>query len=217
MAARSWRERIRKKLIKFKKEVLSRMVRFWRDPRDIKLAILETMSEFSRREDLMGWIPGSESVNTGAVAEEMARLAKENAELRQQVATMSPDATTFNGLSFDQMYKILREEKANLAEFPEEDAFMKVAESFGDSEPGLIHMFWLIGRCFRESRFVYGGDKEPRSRTLFRLEEFGLTQNSPSGYYVLTETGRQFLLRLRLERETERAEELVGDNPIFRD
>ncbi len=65
-----------RKLKEFRSQVLTRMIRSWRDPKDIKLAILETMSEFSRRDDLVGWIPGSEAFDTGAVAEEIARLAK---------------------------------------------------------------------------------------------------------------------------------------------
>jgi hypothetical protein len=50
------------------------MVRFWNDPRYISIAIHETMSGFGRREDLIGWIPGDETINTGVVAEEIARL-----------------------------------------------------------------------------------------------------------------------------------------------
>jgi Domain of unknown function (DUF4062) len=65
----------------FRETVLSRMSKFWSDPRDIKLAIYETLSEFSRRDDLIGWVPGDQAVNGGAVAEEIARLGKENAIL----------------------------------------------------------------------------------------------------------------------------------------
>lgn len=48
----------------FRATVLSRMVRFWTDPRDIKLAIMETLSDFGRRDELEGWIRG-DSVNIG--------------------------------------------------------------------------------------------------------------------------------------------------------
>lgn len=72
-------------LEKFRDQVTSKLVRFFRDPRDIKLAIQETLNEFSRRSDLVGWVPGDQLVDSGAVAEELARSAKENAELRQRV------------------------------------------------------------------------------------------------------------------------------------
>lgn len=60
------------KLKEFRGLVCSKMVRFWSDVKDIKLAIMETMADFSSREELIGWIPGNETVNTGAVAEEIA-------------------------------------------------------------------------------------------------------------------------------------------------
>jgi hypothetical protein len=48
------------------------MVKFWSDPRDIRLAVYEILSDFARRDELVGWIPGDQSVDTGALAEERA-------------------------------------------------------------------------------------------------------------------------------------------------
>src|SRR5262249_7920159 len=76
-------------LKEFRNCVLTRMVRFWSDPRDIKLAILETMSEFERRAELVGWISGNEAVDSSAVVNEIARLTKENSELRAQLSQIS--------------------------------------------------------------------------------------------------------------------------------
>jgi hypothetical protein len=89
------------KLKQFRSLVMSRMVKFWCDPRDIKLAILETMAEFSLRTELVGWIPGDEAVNGGALAEEIARLTKENASLREQVANSGIAPSKYHGLTFD--------------------------------------------------------------------------------------------------------------------
>ena len=83
------------KLREFRDLVLTKMSRFWNNPLEIKIAILETMSEFSRREDLIGWIPGNEAIDVGALAEEIARLTKENASLREQVARFD-NASPFN-------------------------------------------------------------------------------------------------------------------------
>jgi hypothetical protein len=79
------------KLKEFRELVCSKMVRFWNDPKDIKLSILETIADFANRADLVGWIPGSEAVNTGALAEEIARLTKENSELRETIYTVKKD------------------------------------------------------------------------------------------------------------------------------
>ncbi len=88
------------RLREFRSMVLSRMVRFWRDPRDIKLAILETLSEFSRREDLIGWVPGTEAIHGRTLTEEVARLSQENAELRERspksVLAFYPNWRDFN-------------------------------------------------------------------------------------------------------------------------
>jgi Domain of unknown function (DUF4062) len=72
------------KLKEFRELVCSKIVHFWSDPRDIKLAILQKMADFSQHDDLIGWISGSEAVNTGPLAEELARLVKENAIMREQ-------------------------------------------------------------------------------------------------------------------------------------
>jgi hypothetical protein len=70
----------------FRADVLTKLVKFWHDPRDIKLAILETLADFARRDELVGWIPGDQAVNTGALAEEIARRR------RAQISATASDA-----------------------------------------------------------------------------------------------------------------------------
>src|SRR6476660_1470250 len=65
------------KLELFRQQVLSKIVRFWSDAKDIKLAIHESLGNIARRSDLRGWIRGEHAVNTGPLAEELARLVKE--------------------------------------------------------------------------------------------------------------------------------------------
>lgn len=48
------------KLNKFRESVCGKMVRFWKDSKDIKLAIHETLLDFSKRNGLAGWIKGSD-------------------------------------------------------------------------------------------------------------------------------------------------------------
>jgi hypothetical protein len=99
----------------FRELVCSKMVRFWSDPNDIKLAILETIADFTNRPDLVGWIPGNETVNTGAVAEELAKLTKENSELRERVSKGSAVSSLYNGLTYEEMITLL--EKKELLNF----------------------------------------------------------------------------------------------------
>lgn len=74
----------KQKLDEFRKSVESNIVRFWSDAKDIKIAILETLSDYSERNELIGWIPGNESVDTGKLAEEIARLNKNIADLQKR-------------------------------------------------------------------------------------------------------------------------------------
>jgi Domain of unknown function (DUF4062) len=80
----------------FKKLVLSRMVRFWNDLKDIKLSIFETVSEFSRRHDLIGWVPGNQQVDTSKMAEELARLGQENSRLIEEKKEIEKNSRKIN-------------------------------------------------------------------------------------------------------------------------
>jgi hypothetical protein len=94
------------KLKKFRELVLSKTSRFWKDAKDIKISIAETLAQFARREDLIGWVRPSGQANMPALADELARLSRENAELRRQI----PDTTSermIEGLSFKEMRGIL--------------------------------------------------------------------------------------------------------------
>ncbi len=77
------------KLRAFRLEVLGRVVRFWDDAKDIKIAVGETLSQLSRREDLVGWVRPVPAANMPALADEIARLSKENAELRSELSRRS--------------------------------------------------------------------------------------------------------------------------------
>jgi hypothetical protein len=146
----------------------------------------------------------------------MARLARENAKLRAQLESIPTRAMTYNGLSFDEMYSLLARTKVDVGALGAHNAsrLRELAAIFGDSEPGLLHVFWelRIGLLRRGSIDL---DNTADMELLAKLEEYGLveedkTQLSPlKKYYGLTASGTQFLLRLRLERDSERAEPYV--------
>jgi hypothetical protein len=207
------------KLKEFRSIVQSRLVKFWGDPRDIKLTVLETMAEFERRSELVGWVPGNEAINAGALAHEIARLAKENAELREQVKKLSALSATYNGLTFEEFYKLLAATKPKISDLGEENIsnLRAVADLFGDPEPALLHSFWMLSGGFRRKGTI-ADDDEKNMRLALKLEEFGLVERDEeesakvgrrSHVYGLTECGKQFLLRLRLERNTEKAEAFI--------
>jgi len=98
------------KLKAFRALVLTKLVKFWDDSKDIKIAIGETLSHLARRQDLTGWIRANEEANTPALADEIARLSKENASLRSQIGTTKA-AQNVEGLSFREMKIVLESKK----------------------------------------------------------------------------------------------------------
>jgi len=94
------------KLKAFREFVLTKVIKFWDDEKDIKISIGETLSHFSRREDLVGWIRASEQANMPALADEIARLSKENAILRSQVQS-NKAGVMIQGLTFEELKDML--------------------------------------------------------------------------------------------------------------
>ncbi|QKZ15788.1 AAA family ATPase [Spirosoma sp. KUDC1026] len=68
----------------FRALVTTKLVKFWDDERDIKLAVLQTLYEFDRRPDLIGWVPGNEAANSDIIAKQIARLTEENSKLKSK-------------------------------------------------------------------------------------------------------------------------------------
>jgi hypothetical protein len=174
----------------FRQTVLSRVSRFWSDPRDIKIAVLETLSEISRRDDLIGWIPGDQAVNSGALAEEIARLGKENAILRDHISKMAEPTGTFTGLSFDEMLELLREEKVDFR------MLKPGATEFKDAQTDLLEVLWNNQATLQKG----AGHNAPLSPFFERLSQYGLVTLHPTVGYALTDDGKRFLLRLRVPR-----------------
>jgi len=196
------------KLREFRTLVLSKLVKFWQDPRDIKLAILETLSEFERRPDLVGWISGKDSVNGGALVEEFARLTKENSDLRAQLSNRS-SAGIYSGLTYEQMYELLSKTTLDttLLEKNTSESVNAVAKIFGSSVPNSLHLLWMISGHMRHPRFVNESALPP----LERLADLGLLDRERAGY-KLSDSGKQFLVRFRLEHDTMKAEQYLVDD-----
>jgi hypothetical protein len=95
-----------KELEAFRTEVLTKTSKFWEDSKDIKITIIETLSNLARREDLVGWVRPSTQSNLPALADEIARLSKENAQLRIQIAS-GGQKDLINGVSFEDLMALL--------------------------------------------------------------------------------------------------------------
>src|SRR6476646_6126177 len=91
----------RKEWNQFRELVQSKIVEFWEDSKDIKIAIANKLGQLSRRDDLVGWVRAHKEADLPALSNEIARLSKENAELRTQLSA-KPEAK-INGLPYSQM------------------------------------------------------------------------------------------------------------------
>jgi len=159
-------------LKKFRADVLTRMVKFWEDSKDIKIAVAEKLSEFARREDLIGWVR-PDDVNVGALADEMARLSKENSDLRTELSRKGIENSMAPG--FEDMRKLLAAK--GLLEF-------------------LVIHYSRLGDGMTTVSYL-GND----SQLLSELKLIGLVKSTGdiSQDWTLTDMGRDFMNRLSVE------------------
>ncbi len=150
--------------------VLSKLVRFWTDTKDIRIAIGETLSTFARREDLQGWVRPQDQSSVPQLASEIARLSKENSELRERVSNAEGTAQPL-GVGYLSLLRILEANKWL-------DCLVLNTEE-------------LIGRY---------GVAESDDTALPKLLELGLLRRREDQKYrlLLTEEGQGFLNWLKL-------------------
>jgi len=162
------------KLTDFRALVLTKMVKFWEDSKDIKIAIGETLAHFARRDELTGWIRSNQEANMPALADEMARLSKENALFRSQLERAAAEAS-MHGLSFSELTAILKEK--DLLPFLERNR-----ERIGSLDG--IHV----------------NTEETKAVTELSLLGILGPNRMAYGYFQLTDAGRVFLNRLEAQK-----------------
>jgi len=204
------------KLTLFRQQVLSKVVRFWSDSKDIKLAIHESLGPIARRSDLRGWIRGDHAVNTGPLAEELARLAKENAELRKRIVNFnSSGADIIGGLTYAEAKELL---SASLVKIKADSPHFKhwtsiVQRDFGDDQISLLHVLWDLRHKLGFG--VLAGDEYLDDQLLALALRGFVSFDHKSAIFVLSKEGQHFLNRLELglaqSRNNQKARESKGD------
>jgi hypothetical protein len=152
------------RLKEFRAVVLSKMSKFWEDSKDIKIAVTETLSHLARRQDLVGWVRPSAQSNLPALADEIARLSRENAQLRAQLAGAVQEEL-IKGLTFLDLKAIL--------------------DGSGATEV-LVNNRHLLG----SRDYTMQGTQRGRIEELCMR---GLLEQLQYGRYQLTDAGRVFL------------------------
>ena len=95
----------------FKAQVCQKLCAFFNDAKDVRATIFQKLPEWAQREDLVGWIRGTEAASP-QTANEIARLSQENALLREQLAqrqhaSEAPDERLYHGLTFRELSTLL--------------------------------------------------------------------------------------------------------------
>jgi hypothetical protein len=95
----------------FKERVLSNISSFYDDEKDIRLAVHESLSDFSSSRELKGWVQADEIVDTKPLFEEIKKLSEENQKLKDALATQEKKAISVRATKnedYVELTKILR-------------------------------------------------------------------------------------------------------------
>ncbi len=167
----------------FKNVVTSSLVKFCDDTKDIKLATISSLNEFNYDEKLVGWVRGNRGIDTGLLAEQIAKLSQENSALRADLAKQQNNITFFyNGLSYGELEGLLKAAKIQL-----------------DGIDNLFELFMHLGPSERYLGRIKGGkfDLDILLKYIHKLQRFKvIILYFDDGHMVkATEDGHNFYLK----------------------
>lgn len=163
-----------KKLQEFAAVVTGKLVRFWDDHKDIKISIGETLAQFSRKPELVGWTRQSLDLDIPQLAAEISRLSQENSGLRKQI-TDNTHSSIDMALSFAEMKEVL-----------------KVKDLFDSL---------LTNRNALASPRGFSVGVMTKNREKMReIEILGLVVKTVEGFFTFSDVGKKFITRLELEQ-----------------
>lgn len=169
----------------FRSKVTSNVCRFFKDYKDIKISILESIMEIEKRKDLIGWV-------SGTLLDEL-KILEMKTDLTESIKSDLSDETQnlFSGIPFKELKSILEREKINVP-----DGLS--LEDSGKSISLLKAMLGLEAELHSGVSFDHGLSNWfwYQNQVAMKLKTFGLTEN---GMFVikLSDSGKRFLLQLR--------------------
>ncbi len=176
----------------FHARVTERLCRFWKDEKDIKVAIFQKLPEWDRKQELTGWVRGSEATDP-ATLDELARLSRDNHALRA-----FSNAHSFAGLGLEDMIRLLErrqvtgEEHQVLAKYidcADGEAPANLLQFFNCAAPAIAN--FLEPQSWEDKRVLQG--------PLGNLVAIGLLKLEGNAYR-LSDAGLRFRNKLLVER-----------------
>lgn len=100
----------------FREKVLSKMSSFFEDEKDIKLAVMESLSDISSTRDLSGWISGNEVPDIKGLIEEINKLNNEITQLKNEneLLQKKSDSNPSTEEEFEKLITILKNIEINI-------------------------------------------------------------------------------------------------------
>ncbi len=165
------------KLQEFKTTVLTKIVKFAEDLKDIKLAVGESLNEMSRRDNLKGWVKADDT-DYSSISEELARLSKENSELKSILEEIGKEKI-IGGKKIPEWIEFLKTKKLIENSILEESNRRIICTNF-------FHLFMIIGLA------IVKNATKPDNSDLKYISNLNLVlSNNP---LHLTEWGTQLLM-----------------------
>lgn len=195
----------------FRGKVLSNISAFFDEPKDIRLAVFESLPNLLRNKNLTGWVRGDEVVDTQPLVDQVKKLSDENTKLWEKIIRLEKQAEkrSEGQREFDDTLRILEAKEISFS--------AGLAENDKDIDSTALNLF----QAFR-NRFVTGISN---SMGMTKLDNFLFFTVGPelatlnlvdyqkvSGVAYqrcsATSSGKQFLARLSLLRLDERQAQL---------
>lgn len=153
----------------FKKIVTSKMCKFYDDPKDIRINIGETLSDFHQRYDLSGWISGKGFnlddyiKETRELRNEVKRLTQENLKLKAESETFRDKKNLFIsddfGTRIERLLNLLNfSEQGNPVEWEEDNDEFSMVNKTDSFEPYFVKLKKDTEE-FEDISFVYTNDE----------------------------------------------------------
>ena len=171
----------------FRELVRTKLCGEFNDWKDVRSLIFQKLPEWAQRDELVGWVRGSDATSP-QTADELVRLSRENADLRARLERHGPG--DYDGVTFDELVKILREEQLSTA-------VESVVPRFLAKNTGLLFEHFLEQLAREE--VLANNSADPIGIAMRTLEAHGLVKSDYQGgthYYSLTQMGRRFRNRL---------------------